>query len=268
MRLFVLGLLLAPPIQAQSLELGQFRQSHYHAVRLDPADYRFEVLTYGRSGTGWTSAYGALEDIPRDWPVALNGTFFSLRTCQPAGVLVYGEGRQEWSPRFSRPYDNGERPVVSLARWYAAFYRNGQVRLGNSRGRSCAQLRPTLEPPALECLLGGGGSLVHQGRRALALKQERFDERSGLRPEAAVPRTGLGLDARGQVLLLTVGLNGPGLPLTDFADLFLQLGARQAIFLDCGGSTALRVGTWQRGGGRSLPTWLVARRRDPRPASL
>lgn len=60
-------------------------------------------------------------------------------------------------------------------------------------------------------------------------------------PMSAAPRTGVGLDATGTVLICVV-VNGnegsrQGLSLPDFADLFLAFGAGNAINLDGGGSS-------------------------------
>ena len=105
-------------------------------------------------------------------------------------------------------------------------------------------------------LLGGGGWLVQGGRRNLTdatLAAEGFDDRSGLRPEARVARTGLGIDPSGNLLLVTADSQS----LFDFAELLVSLKARDAIFLDCGSSTAMRIGDKQTGGHRPLPAWLV-----------
>lgn len=242
-----------------------FRRSQYAAVLLDPRLYRIEVLAYGRIGEhSWGSQYRRVEELPSEWSVALNGTFFSLTFHEPAGVLIYGQRARQWTPSFVRLYDHQKRSVVSLPRWYLAVYSNGQARIGDSKGRSAKTLATALQPPPLSCLLGGGGLLVQDGKRAISsrtLEHEGFDERSGVGPERAVPRTGVGLDGRGRLWFVTAGLGGGGLSLFDFADLFVQLGARQALFLDCGSSTAMRVGSWQRSGGRAVPTWLVARPR-------
>ncbi|MBS2040577.1 phosphodiester glycosidase family protein [bacterium] len=213
------------------------------------------MYTAGRAAQGWGAGYVTLENLPKDCSIALNGTFFSLKYCQPAGPLIYEQGRKRWTPTFKRPYAGVGRPVSELNRAFLAVYSDGRVKIGHSQGRSAEQLAER----GLTCLLGGGGQLLQDGRPALQLPLEGFDQLSGLRPEQAVPRTGLGLDSQGQVWLVAAGLEGGGLSLSDFASLLQKLGARQAMFLDCGSSTAMRVGDWQRGQGRPLPTWLVVR---------
>lgn len=255
MRALILVLLLTVASWAETREHGTFRGSSYSAVKVDPRSRQVDLLTAGRTAQGWGNAYLALEQLPKDCSIAINGTFFSLKYCEPAGPLIYNQGRKLWTPRFKRPYGGVERPVAGLNRAYLAVYRDGRLKIAHSQGRSAEQLAER----DLTCLLGGGGQLLRDGQLALQLNQEGFDERSGLRPEQAVPRTGLGLDAAGQLWLVTAGLEGGGLSIPDFAALLQKLGARQAMFLDCGSSTAMRVGDWQRGQGRPLPTWLVVR---------
>lgn len=217
------------------------------------------MLAFGRTRRGWGSDYRSLQQLPREWPVALNGTFFSWTWHEPAGPLLYDRGQQLWTPRFRRPYAGRQLEVYRLARWFLAVSPTGRATLGNSRGRTAGRLARELHPA---CLLGGGGPLLRAGRSCVSaddLAAAGFDERSGLQPDAAVPRSGVGIDATGQLWLVTAGLEGGGLSVARFARLMLHLGARDAMFLDCGSSSALRVGAWQRSGGRALPTWLVAR---------
>lgn len=258
-RLVCLWLVGALPLWAQTPEQGQFRGSDYAAVKLDPHLFRIDILTFGRSGRGWSERYGTLQDLPREWPVALNGTFFSLRTHQPAAVLVYDRGRQRWTPDYTRDYQGRPRAVVSLDRWFLAVSPSGDVVLDHSRGQNCDKVCRRLgwDP---ECLMGGGGLLVDGGRNVLSpstLAQAGFDEQSGLRQDSPLPRTAVGWDGH-KLLWVTAR----ALTLGDMADLLVHLGSSRALFLDCGSSTAMRVGSWEVGQGRALPTWLVARRRQ------
>ncbi|MBN9420111.1 MAG: phosphodiester glycosidase family protein [Candidatus Eremiobacteraeota bacterium] len=247
MKLFLLAYLLA----AQTRMSGQYKGCSYSAVQVDPRLQQVDLVTSGREGSGWSDRYLPLEEVPKDCQVALNGTFFSLKYHEPAAPLIYGHGGKRWTPRFKRLYAGKEKSVASLSRAYLAVYEDGRVRIDHSGGRSADQLAEK----GLTCLLGGGGQLLP----SLRLAEEGFDELSGLRPDQAVPRTGVGIDGKGQLWLATAGLEGGGLTIPDFAGLFSKLGCRQAMFLDCGSSTAMRVGSWQRGAGRALPTWLVVR---------
>lgn len=251
MKLFLLAFLLA----AQTRQSGHYQGCSYSAVRVDPRLQQVDLVTSGRTASGWSDRYLDLEAVPKDCQVALNGTFFSLKWHEPAGPLIYGQGRKRWTPQFKRLYAEIEKPVAGLSRAYLAVYSDGRARIDHSRGRSAEQLAEK----GLTCLLGGGGQLLQDGKPALMLEQEGFDERSGLRPDQPAARTGVGLDGKGQLWLVAAGLEGGGLRIPDFAGLLAHLGARQAMFLDCGSSTAMRVGSWQRGAGRPLPTWLVVR---------
>lgn len=253
MKAFFLALLLTLPLLAQPRHSGTFRECAYSAACVDPR--RVELFTSGRTAAGWGGDFVTVEELPEAYSVAINGTFFSFKWHEPAGPLIYAQGKKLWTPRFRRLYGGVEKPVAGLSRAYLAVYANGRARIGHSQGRTA----PQLAEPGLSCLLGGGGQLVLDGKAAQVLASEGFDELSGLRPEAAVPRTGVGLDGQGRLWLVTVGLEGGGLSIADFAELMLHLGARQAMFLDCGSSTAMRVGDWQRGAGRPVPTWLVVR---------
>ena len=255
MKVLLLALLLALDVQAQTRQSGTFGGCSYSAIRVDPRLQQVDLVTSGRTDSGWSGNYLGLEQLPKDCQIALNGTFFSLKWHEPAGPLIYDQGRKRWTPRFKRLYGSSEKSVCSLSRAYLAVYADGRVRLDHSGGRSADQLAEK----GMNCLLGGGGQLLKDGRPALMLDQEGFDELSGLRAEQPAPRSGLGLDAQGRLWLVAAGLEGGGLSLQDFAALLAQLGARQAMFLDCGSSTAMRVGSWQKGAGRPLPTWLVVR---------
>ena len=247
--------LLLALLLAQTRQNSTYKGCSYSAVRVDPRLQQVDLVTSGRNGSDWGANYLPLEQVPKDCQVALNGTFFSLKWHEPAGPLIYGQGQQRWTPRFKRLYAGAAKPVAGLSRAYLAVYADGRARIDHSGGRSADQLAEK----GLTCLLGGGGQLLKDGRPALMLGQEGFDELSGLRPDQPAPRTGIGLDGQGQLWLVAAGLEGGGLSIPDFAGLMARLGARQAMFLDCGSSTAMRVGNWQRGAGRALPTWLVVR---------
>lgn len=86
--------------------------------------------------------------------------------------------------------------------------------------------------------VGGTPILLREGRRWFA------DEKGGF-VGGLHPRTAVGWDAEGTVLLVTVDGRQPGysvgMSLADLADLLLGLGATEAINLDGGGSTTFVV---------------------------
>ncbi len=77
-------------------------------------------------------------------------------------------------------------------------------------------------------------------------------------PTTPAPRTGVGIDATGQVLMFIVvngnESNGQGLTLPDFADLFIAFGAENAINLDGGGSSTF---AWNPAAISNQPSQLV-----------
>jgi exopolysaccharide biosynthesis protein len=83
-------------------------------------------------------------------------------------------------------------------------------------------------------LLAGGASKV-------TWREELFDDASGIKPESRQPRTAVGVDAQGGVLFLLVAdgrkILTPGLTLAQTASLLQEVGARQGINFDGGGSS-------------------------------
>ena len=246
---------------------GRWRGASWGAVWVDPRQAHVDLLVFGRRGDAWTPAYATVEQLPSSWTAAINGTFFSLRHCEPVGILVYDNGRRTWTPRVKRWYGAVERPVAKLDRGYLAVLDDGTACIGSSSGRTAPEQSAIVareRGQRVRCLLGGGGPLVSHGRVAVSaasLARAGFDERSGLRESEPLRRCGVGLTVDGRILLLTCGLEGGGLSLRDFATLFVRQGARQAIFLDCGSSTAMRQDSGWATGGRPVPVWLVAGRR-------
>ena len=81
--------------------------------------------------------------------------------------------------------------------------------------------------------LAAGPRLVHKGKVALDPTADGFSKRS-LQIEAR--RSGVGLTAKGSLLLITVNRN---IKLKEFARIMLDLGAVEAMNLDGGGACAL-----------------------------
>ncbi|MEN6546117.1 MAG: phosphodiester glycosidase family protein [Armatimonadia bacterium] len=91
--------------------------------------------------------------------------------------------------------------------------------------------------PNLRHAIGGGPVLVVDGQVCVNGQAERFrsDVTASCRPRSAV-----GLSATGEVILLAV--QNPGMTLKELAATMVKLGARSAMNLDGGGSTAIVVG--------------------------
>ena len=96
--------------------------------------------------------------------------------------------------------------------------------------------------------MGGGPVLVERGRRRVTWEDEVFFG-SGVSADSSLdaqPRTAVGYTPAGEVLMIVADGRQPasgGLALTELADLFIQLGAAEALNLDGGGSSTLAVGT-------------------------
>lgn len=99
------------------------------------------------------------------------------------------------------------------------------------------QLQTTPRWPNLRHAIGGGPLLVVDGKVCVNGQAERFraDVTNSCRPRSAV-----GLSATGEVILLAV--QDPGMTLKELAGTMVKLGARSAMNLDGGGSTAIVVG--------------------------
>jgi hypothetical protein len=89
--------------------------------------------------------------------------------------------------------------------------------------------------------IGGSPVLVEKGVKRITAAEEIIDVNNAGRE----PRTGIGYTADGRVIMLVVeGRNLPvsgGVTLGELADMFLQLGAVEALNLDGGGSSAMVV---------------------------
>jgi hypothetical protein len=112
--------------------------------------------------------------------------------------------------------------------------------------------------------IGGGPVLVEGGQKRITFEPEVFfGSGIGDDPNGTLnPRTAVGYTAAGEVLMIVAegrSSRSSGLTLSELADLFLQLGAREALNLDGGGSSQLRIGsrTIYGGDGRSLPSAVV-----------
>jgi hypothetical protein len=115
----------------------------------------------------------------------------------------------------------GGRPAVDLA-----------LRAGSER----------LPPGSFEAIVGGGPRLVKRGRIRVRTVPEGFSSAFAARN----PRTLAGVTRGGELLLVTVDGRQPrrsvGVTLVEAARLMRALGAREALNLDGGGSTAMVVG--------------------------
>jgi hypothetical protein len=190
-------------------------------------------------------------------------------------VRLRRAGGLSWSPLrigVQRPHrvDAVRCSSTPLAR------RNGMV-LSARRGTEEAEALEELEP--LDALtvgwnVGWAEALDVMGGNPLLLK-----DRAVISPASCGsafcgrhPRTGIGVTARGEVLLVTVDGRQPkrsvGMTLGGFARLFRRLGATDAINLDGGGSTTMAIRgrvinrPSDRSGERRVGSVILVRRRN------
>ena len=94
--------------------------------------------------------------------------------------------------------------------------------------------------------MGGGPVLVADGAKRVTWAEEVFfGSGIGDATTSLQPRTAVGYTSAGEVLMMVVDGRQPasaGVTLSELADLFLALGAREAMNLDGGGSSTLVVG--------------------------
>ena len=199
--------------------------------------------------------------------VVVNGTFFSFATNQNLNLIVkdgklvahnvtsiQGKGRDSAKffkvSRSAIGIDDERRADVAWlltdsARTSArAFQTNPISRKAMLPGIS---RRDTLWKKArkwkMTTAIGGGPVLVHDGRMRITNDEERMF--MGKAREDLHPRTAMGYTKDGRLIILAVEGRRPkvaeGASLTDLADIFLQLGAEEALNLDGGGSSCLLV---------------------------
>jgi hypothetical protein len=137
--------------------------------------------------------------------------------------------------RVSRPIPAGGAVLVANG---VASYALRHLKAGDQVG-----LRITMDPDVgeIRMAVGGGPRLVRDGQISVESKAERFSDLFASRRH---PRTGAGL--RGDTLVMvTVDGRQPGysdgMTLREFAQLFIDLGCKEALNLDGGGSTTMVV---------------------------
>lgn len=133
---------------------------------------------------------------------------------------------------------NGEAAAVPAGGWVLSGHGRRAESLASIGLGTKARLSLGTSPawPELYQAVGGGPLLVQAGRINVTAREERFrpDVTSGSRPRSA-----LGLTAGGELILLAI--QNPGVTLGELASIMAKLGARDAMNLDGGGSTALVV---------------------------
>jgi exopolysaccharide biosynthesis protein len=168
------------------------------------------VLSQGRFGR---ESFGSM--VRRFKPrVAINGTYFNLRTSAPVGALVM-EGRLI--------YDGLSSAVLTVGE-------DGQVRIEYHRSKFG---RDFGWAGTIRTAIGAGPMLLRNGRVALTPYDEGFGDPSIF---AVARRSAVGVNSQGKLLLVTV--HTP-VTLNKLAHIMLKLGSVDAMALDGGTSSAL-----------------------------
>lgn len=212
------------------------------------------------------------------WPlVVVNGTFFSFTDNRNLNVVVRN-GRLVSYNIMSIPgrgrdtllYHQVTRPALGIdrkrradvawlhtdsARKFPLAYENAPISSKDSTayfpvpsGRDIREI-PDIRNAGvrkrwkMRTAIGGGPVLVYDGRVRITNDQERMFY--GKAREDLHPRTAMGYTADGRLLILAVEGRRPGVAegasLTELAQIFVALGAREALNLDGGGSSCLLV---------------------------
>ncbi len=144
--------------------------------------------------------------------------------------------------------------VIEVSNGNLPIPANGYVISAN--GRALWPLLHALEPGAhalvytklsglwegVRYAIGGGPTIVHQGRVFVTARQENFGAHIA---SGRAPRTAIGYTAANTILLVTVDGRQPrysvGCTLNELARFLIELGCKEAINLDGGGSTVMVV---------------------------
>ncbi len=148
----------------------------------------------------------------------------------------------EVTARISQVAIGGSRPIppdgAVLVASGVASYALRRLKPGDE-----ITIRLIIEPNVgeIEEAIGGGPRLVRDGKISVEYRRERFSEKFALTRH---PRTGVGV-ADGALVMVTVDGRQPGysegMTLQEFAQLFVDIGCRDAMNLDGGGSTTMVV---------------------------
>ncbi len=184
-----------------------------NVLRIDPKTPKLTVKPRRASGCQTTSTLGKAAGAV----AGVNGGFFAMVTGCPPVSLVKVDG-------VAHTLATGAHTAVGMS----------------AQGAPLIAMVPGSNPwAAAHQALGGGPRLVSYGVESIS--QEGFPW-----VHQRHPRTAAAIDAKGQLLLVTVDgrtSHGGGMTLPELATLLIGLGARSAMNLDGGGSTTM----WAKG---------------------
>ena len=185
-----------------------------HAVNQPAARHKLTIYTdhYGFKSRTWPD--------PSRWEVALSplGSIVNMGTgnlsIPMGGVVLSAQGKER--DTLMQALSPGSQSRVSVAL--------------EKSGENVAHV------------IGGGPTLVQKGKVRITAVEERFRNDVS---QGRAPRTAMGVDAKGNLLLTTVDGRQPGysvgMTLRELARTLDELGAEEAINLDGGGSTTMAL---------------------------
>lgn len=182
----------------------------YHAVIANMASDHVKVSgmvnqTIGKPESIWKM-------VGRTQPVAaISGTFFDTRSKVPIGsIVIEGEGKVDGFHGSCLAVDHFNKPLILDPKWGRKF-----------------------EMSDYRFVVRGGVRLVTGGELTVYPKAQRFRD-----PRVFSPARRIGVGVTSSDKLVLVGTNG-NVTLSQLARAMRELGARNAIALDGGGSAAL-----------------------------
>ncbi len=234
-------------------------------VEADLSDKSLQFDTDTASGRRLTpSQFHQKNENP--W-VVVNGTFFSFATNQNLNLIIRDgkviahnvtsvQGKGKDSTRFfkvSRSALGIDRERRADVAWVLTDSSSSKARAIQERPITRKDDFPGIsrrdslwkqtDSWKVMTAIGGGPVLVHDGRLLISNDEERMF--MGKAREDLHPRTAMGYTTDGRLIILAVEGRRPkvaeGASLTDLADIFIQLGAHEALNLDGGGSSCLLV---------------------------
>lgn len=223
---------------------------------IGPAEFNGRVI----ADTGAVVRVSAINRPPRSGGIALYTPEFGPVTPWHALVAVVRDDRIE-------SLSNGRQTIPPDGYVLATAQSQQDLLLGLVRGQTM-KLDLALTPQGIMHAVQGGPQLVRNGQVHIPYAWEGFGP--GFYA-ARVARSAIGITHTGKVLFVTVdgrSRESSGMNLPELASLMKELGARDAMNLDGGGSTTLVVGgrvvsALPRGGERTVSSVLLAVRRAP-----
>jgi len=223
---------------------------------IGPTEFSGRVV----ADTGAVVPVSAINRPPRSGGVALYTPEFGPVTPWHALVAVVRDDRIE-------SLSSGRQTIPPDGYVLATAQSQQDLLLGLVRGQT-VKLDLALTPQGIVQAVQGGPQLVRNGQIHIPYAWEGFSP--GFYAARAA-RSAIGVTHTGKVLFVTVdgrSRESSGMNLPELAGLMKDLGARDAMNLDGGGSTTLVVGgrvvsALPRGGERTVSSVLVAVRRSP-----